>query len=317
MTTLIEHPLFMLVVSLAALLLAALFGVVAQKAWSPVKTGEQNEFNIVQSASLTLLGLIVGFSFSMAISRYDQRKNLEEAEANAIGTEYLRVDLLPGSGASAAAQNLLKRYLDQRILFYQTKDRARLDEIGAQTARIGADLWGAVRSAAANDRTAISALVASGMNDVLNSADYTEAAWLNRIPATAWWLMIVIGVGCNMTLGLRIETAEVVPPAHPAGDRVDIPFPDRRHRQPAQRSGQCRAVQSRTPRGVAKRAIGQTAPPARAVQEYLQAARVSAPRSPSDNRRACNRRPDDGRRGRRRPGRPRRSPSGSRRACRR
>lgn len=202
MTTLIEHPLFMLVVSLAALLLAALFGVVAQKAWSPVKTGEQNEFNIVQSASLTLLGLIVGFSFSMAISRYDQRKNLEEAEANAIGTEYLRVDLLPGSGASAAAQNLLKRYLDQRILFYQTKDRARLDEIGAQTARIGADLWGAVRSAAANDRTAISALVASGMNDVLNSADYTEAAWLNRIPATAWWLMIVIGVGCNMTLGL-------------------------------------------------------------------------------------------------------------------
>ena len=132
MATLIEHPLFMLVVSLAALLLAALFGVVAQKAWSPVKTGEQNEFNIVQSASLTLLGLIVGFSFSMAISRYDQRKNLEEAEANAIGTEYLRVDLLPGSGASAAAQNLLKRYLDQRILFYETKDRAKLDEIGAR-----------------------------------------------------------------------------------------------------------------------------------------------------------------------------------------
>ncbi len=201
MATLIEHPLFMLVVSLAVLLLAAIFGVVAQKAWSPVKTGEQNEFNIVQSASLTLLGLIVGFSFSMAISRYDQRKNLEEAEANAIGTEYLRVDLLSDGGAGATARGLLKQYLDQRILFYETKDRAKLEAIGAETARVGADLWAAVRSAVAADRTAVGALVASGMNDVLNSADYTEAAWLNRIPATAWWLMIIIGVACNMTLG--------------------------------------------------------------------------------------------------------------------
>ena len=66
---------------------------------------------------------------------------------------------------------------------------------------VGADLWAVVRSAAAADRTAVGALAASGMNDVLNSADYTEAAWLNRIPATAWWLMIVIGVACNVTLG--------------------------------------------------------------------------------------------------------------------
>ena len=43
------------------------------------------------AASLTLPGLIIGFTFSMAIDRYDQRKNYEEAEANAIGTEYLRI----------------------------------------------------------------------------------------------------------------------------------------------------------------------------------------------------------------------------------
>jgi hypothetical protein len=44
---------------------------------------------------LTLFALIVGFTFSMAVTRYDLRKNYEEAEANAIGTEYLRADLLP------------------------------------------------------------------------------------------------------------------------------------------------------------------------------------------------------------------------------
>ena len=171
MTTLIEHPLFMLVVSLAALLLAALFGVVAQKAWSPVKTGEQNEFNIVQSASLTLLGLIVGFSFSMAISRYDQRKNLEEAEANAIGTEYLRADLLPAAALRRRRGTLLKR-LPRPAHPVLTTDQDKLrrsNETARTAARLGADLL--APRAAATPTTAIGALVASGMNDVLNSAE--------------------------------------------------------------------------------------------------------------------------------------------------
>jgi hypothetical protein len=46
----------------------------------------RHEFGIILAATLTLLSLLIGFSFSMAANRYDQRKNLEEAEANAIGT---------------------------------------------------------------------------------------------------------------------------------------------------------------------------------------------------------------------------------------
>src|SRR5262249_47703528 len=49
---------------------------------------ELEEYKLVLGATLTLLGLIVGFAFSMAVGRYDQRKNYEEEEANAIGTEY-------------------------------------------------------------------------------------------------------------------------------------------------------------------------------------------------------------------------------------
>ncbi len=104
METLANHPLLMFMVSLPLLLFAAYFGVLAQMAWKPVRLGEQSEFAIVQSATLTLLGLIVGFSFSMAISRYDQRKNLEESEANAIGTEYARTDLLPDDAAAVATR---------------------------------------------------------------------------------------------------------------------------------------------------------------------------------------------------------------------
>ena len=69
----------------------------------------------------TLLGLMVGFAISMAVSRYDLRKSNEEAEANAIGTEYLRLDLMPPE-ISVAARTLLRAYANERLAFYQDGD---------------------------------------------------------------------------------------------------------------------------------------------------------------------------------------------------
>jgi hypothetical protein len=65
MAELVDRPGLLLVVSFAGFLLAAFLGVVAQRIWRPVKAGDQNELTIVQSAALTLLALVVGFSFSM------------------------------------------------------------------------------------------------------------------------------------------------------------------------------------------------------------------------------------------------------------
>src|SRR5262245_10726477 len=75
----------------------------------PPAVDDQEGFSTVRNATLTLLGLIIGFSFSMAVTRYDQRKNYEEAEANAIGTEYVRADLLPAEDAGKV-RKLLIRY---------------------------------------------------------------------------------------------------------------------------------------------------------------------------------------------------------------
>jgi hypothetical protein len=62
----------------------------------------RDDFGVVLAAVMTPLGLVIGFSFSMAISRYDERKMLEEAEANAIGTEYLRAGRRGSSRCSSA-----------------------------------------------------------------------------------------------------------------------------------------------------------------------------------------------------------------------
>ena len=82
----------------------------------------------------------------MAVNRYDQRKNYEAAEANAIGTEYVRADLLPADDA-ARVRELLGKYVSQRIAFYLS-DKDRTDEARSNTAKLQAELWSAVVHAA-------------------------------------------------------------------------------------------------------------------------------------------------------------------------
>ena len=130
-----NFPVFVLVLSFLVLFLAAHLGDLLRNRVLPLKEEVRNDFGVVLGATLTLLGLLIGFSFSMAVSRYDQRKNYEEAEANAIGTEYLRADLLSG-GNAARVHESLRKYVDQRVLFYTTRNQQRLGKINADTAEL-------------------------------------------------------------------------------------------------------------------------------------------------------------------------------------
>lgn len=193
-----RSPIFILVASFVVLFLAAEAGNFLRTKIRPLNEDEREDFAVVLGATLTLSGLLIGFSFSMAISRYDQRKLYEEAEANAIGTEYLRVGLL--SGDTARVRGLLKAYLDQRILFYTTRHDGRLAKINADTATLQNELWSAIQSRK-DEPTAVIVLTVTGMNDVLNSQGYTQAAWWNRIPVAAWALMFAIAICCNALIG--------------------------------------------------------------------------------------------------------------------
>ncbi len=198
MGQLIEQPLAVLAVALGVQCIAAYLGGVLRRRRPDSRSGM--EFSTTLPAALTLLGLIIGFSFSMAVSRYDQRKNYEEAEANAIGTEYVRADLLP-TAAAAPVRDLVVRYTEQRVRFYRERDQKQLDQINAETAALQKNLWSTVVGAASAQRDPVSALVLEGANDVLNSQGYTQAAWLNRIPVGAWLLMWLVAVACNLLVG--------------------------------------------------------------------------------------------------------------------
>jgi hypothetical protein len=190
--------------SLISMAAAAHLGAHLQKRFRPLDTDDRSDLGIILGATLTLLGLILGFSFSMAISRYDLRKNYEEAEANAIGTEYVRADLLAGD-SSQKVRELLRKYLEQRIAFYTTRDQPEQDRLARETADLQTELWAAVRSPVLAQPTPPGALVLSGMNDVLNSQGYTQAAWWNRIPTQAWNLMAAIAICSNLLLGFVVR----------------------------------------------------------------------------------------------------------------
>ena len=163
-------------------------------------TETSQDLGIIQTATLTLLALIIGFTFSMAIDRHDQRELLEESEANAIGTEYLRADLLPPE-LTTRTQDLLKQYLDQRILFYTKHSREQVQETNQKTEAIQQTLWNEILPIARSKQSPTIALVVSGMNDVFNSQGYVQAAWWNRIPNTAWALMMAIAICANLLVG--------------------------------------------------------------------------------------------------------------------
>jgi len=201
-----DYPLLVLPLSFIVLWLSAWIG--TSRITKLRSYAEQHQdFVVVQGATLTLLALVIGFAFSMAVSRYDQRKNLEEEEANAIGTEYLRADFLPAADA-AKVRALLLTYLDQRVLFYTVDDADELQRIDAKTAKLQAELWSAIRAPASAEPTPVMALVVQGMNDVLNSQGYTLAAWRNRIPTGAWILMSVLAILSAMLVGIGAKNGK-------------------------------------------------------------------------------------------------------------
>ncbi|WP_233847748.1 bestrophin-like domain [Paraburkholderia sp. HD33-4] len=193
MQAFVDHPGTLFVVLFVGFTAAIAFGALALRRVFALKSEEREDFTLVVTSTLTLLALLIGFNLSMAVNRYDQRKNLEENEANAIGTEYARADVVaPPISAKIKAE--LTHYTQLRLTHYQTRDAQQVARVEQDTANSQAELWRLATQVAKEQPTPIGAAVMTGMNDVLNSQDYSEAALLNRIPLGAWALMILIGL---------------------------------------------------------------------------------------------------------------------------
>jgi hypothetical protein len=201
---LLNHPVVLFVASFGFLWAATRLGKGLQVWHRQLDDPRKSDSDLVLGAAVTLLSLIVGFSFSMAAGRYDQRKNLEEEEANAIGTVYARADLLPGDDAAQIKQ-LLRDYTALRIRFYTTTDPQQVQDLNHDTLQIQSELWKRMVAAATASPKVISGLATSAMNDALNAQGYAQAAAWNRLPVGAWVLMYVLGAVAAAMFGYRFQ----------------------------------------------------------------------------------------------------------------
>jgi hypothetical protein len=127
MSGLLDYPALVFIVAFVVLWSATQVGAIWLRKERALEAEHDGHYGMIVGATLTLLSLIIGFSFSMAVGRYDQRKQAEAVEANTIGTEFLRAQLLPEADATKV-RALLKRYLDELLI------QARLGKMETEAA---------------------------------------------------------------------------------------------------------------------------------------------------------------------------------------
>ncbi len=187
-------------VTLVVLWLAVEAGAWIARRAEPARKFERGSLGQVTGASITILALIIGFSFSAAMDRYNQRKNCEEEEASAISSEYSLAGLLPEADA-AQVRALLGRYIQLRIAFHETDDRMERASIRAERLKLESELWPIVERNAGTRPTPVMAQVVAGLNAVTSRSGYSQAAALDRIPDGTWTLMAMLAVICCLLMG--------------------------------------------------------------------------------------------------------------------
>jgi hypothetical protein len=94
-----------------------------------------------EAAVVGLLGLLIAFTFSGAASRFEARRHLITQETNAIGTAYLRIDLLAEADRTSM-RDLFRRYLDNRLdTYHNVDDLAKVDAKLAAGAALQNEIW--------------------------------------------------------------------------------------------------------------------------------------------------------------------------------
>lgn len=173
----------------------------AQLASGAQGEGEDKDDSFAMTAVLSLLALLIGFTFSLALGRYDDRRNLVVKEANAIGTTWLRADLLAPEDAERM-RGVLRRYVDARVQFADAKDAEHEVDQYARTVALQDELWKAViQGTQPFHDTPRASLVVSTTNESIDLAAERFAARQDHIPHRILRMLFLFAVLAAMLVG--------------------------------------------------------------------------------------------------------------------
>jgi len=200
-------------IALAFALFAVLFGFVklgrrVGAARDP--SGPSRGAVAVEGAIFALMGLLIAFTFSAAQARFDARRRLLIDEANAIGTAYLRIDLLPAA-AQPQLRNDFRAYVDSRLAYYKEFQLGRVaDAERARAVALGRQIWRHATAAveASRDPRVPSMLIPS-VNEMIDLEAARIAARHIHAPVPIFVLLIVLAFACALFAGIGIGRKDI------------------------------------------------------------------------------------------------------------
>jgi hypothetical protein len=145
-------------------------------------------------ATLGLLAFMLAFTFGLAGTRFEARRQLVQTEANAISTTYLRADLLP-EPMHTDSQALLKEYVDTRLA---GTNPAKIAESISKSEEIQRRLWAQAVLAIQKEKSVITSLFSQSVNQLIElHSQRVTAALRSRIPAAIWiglYLVLILAM---------------------------------------------------------------------------------------------------------------------------
>jgi hypothetical protein len=157
----------------------------------------------VQASILGLLALLLGFTFSMAMQRYDDRNQALIEEANAIGTTVLRVQLLPAPHQPQVTQ-LLRQYIDLRVTLGEINltKHAERNRYNQQVKQLQSDLWNlAVRATNDDPRPVTTGAFVSALNEMIDNQGKRHALLQMHVPEVVLLLLFIVFIASVGILG--------------------------------------------------------------------------------------------------------------------
>jgi hypothetical protein len=155
------------------------------------RTSDEDSGHIL-SAVLGLLALLIGFTFSLTLSRYEMRTDLVLQEANAIGTTYLRAQLAPDPYRSQL-QALVRRYVDARLALAEAgEDPVAIAQAEAQAEQLQRQMWETTVAAIPHiDPPVAAPLLTATVNEMIDLAAARKAALAARLPGSVLLALVV------------------------------------------------------------------------------------------------------------------------------
>jgi hypothetical protein len=160
----------------------------------------------IEGAMLGLMALFIAFSFSMAASKFDDRRHLIVQEANDIGTALLRCDLYPDS-----IRNLLRadfaKYVDARIAYYDAiEDQEKIKTALQDAATYSGKIWNRVAALSRNlDNRVQSAQMIPALNDMIDIVTTRESSRISKVPPIILFILFLLTLASSFLIGFSYK----------------------------------------------------------------------------------------------------------------